>query len=51
MYALQIIITGPALKYDFEIENMTFTPENNTLRELKLNIIFLCALYAEEVIN
>ena len=50
MSALQILITGPALKYEFEIENQTLTKGANSLLNLKLNISFLCTLYGTEVI-
>ena len=49
MDALQIIITGPASNYDFQIDEMTFTNENWTIMELKLNLHPLSILYGEEV--
>ena len=50
MSALQIVITGPALKYEFEIGNQTLAKGANSLLTLKLNISFLCTLYGTEVI-
>ena len=50
MSALQIFITGPALKYEFVIGNVTLTQETDSFLAMKLNISFLCTLYGTEVI-
>ena len=51
MTALQIFIAGPALRYAFEIGNLTLTEGANSLLTLKLNISFLCTLYGTEVLS
>ena len=50
MNALQIFITGPSLKYEFVIGNVTLIQETDSFFGYEIEYLFLCTLNGTEVI-